>query len=88
MTPSSIDRLKFSIQEFEDRKITGADLSRRIFNAARDLHEQEDSGLRRSLEGIGNKISVITERGRAQQSYRQVLDLVDEICSALVERGY
>ncbi len=80
--------LKARIRLFEDRKISAADLARDVHFVAREMFDPEDGPLRRALEMLGNKIAVIGERGRADQSHSAVLSLVDEIQSELVDRGY
>jgi hypothetical protein len=83
-----IKTLKSKIRLFEDRKISAADLAREIYHVAREIYDPEEAGLRRALETIGNKIAVIGERGRAQQSHSEVLELVDQIQSELIDQGY
>lgn len=83
-----IKTLKSKIRLFEDRKISAADLAREIYHVAREIYDPGEAGLRRSLEIIGNKIAVIGERGRAQQNHSEVLELVDQIQSELIDQGY
>lgn len=83
-----IGKLRSRIREFEDRKITGADLSREVFFVAREVHDADEAALRRALEIMGNKMAVLVERGTANQTHREILEVVDDIESELVEWGY
>lgn len=85
---AEVAHLKKRIREFEDKKISAADLSRDVYFVAREMFDPEDGPLRRALEGLGNKIAVIGERGRAQQSHSELLDLVDQIQGELIDHGY
>jgi|GEM_PF-5481481 len=86
--PSEIKYLKSKIRLFEDRKISAADLSREVYYVAREIFDPDEANLRRTLEVIGNKIAVIGERGRGLQSHSEVLELVDQIQSELIDQGY
>lgn len=83
-----IHSLRAKIREFEDRKISGAQLSREIFHAAREIPGEEDGQLRRTLEFSGNRVMSLSERSLAQPVHQQILDVVDHIEAELVERGY
>lgn len=86
--PELIKRLRSRIREFEDRKITGADLSREIYYVAREIADADEAQLRRALEGIGNRIAVLVEQGRSMQVHPKILEAVDQIESELIDFGY
>jgi len=83
-----IQRLRIRIREFEDRKITGADLSREIFFVAREVADADEAPLRRAMEGLGNKVAGLVEQGLVTSSHPKILEVVDELESELVEWGY
>jgi len=76
------------IRAYEDRKITGADLSREIFHVAREVNGEEEAILRRSLEGLANRVVVLVERGLVDDVRSEILEVLDEIESELGEWGY
>lgn len=80
--------LKNRIRDFEDRKISGADLSREVLHVAREIFDPEETNLKRALQILGNKIMSISERGQASGSHAKVLELVDQIQNELNEQGY
>ena len=83
---SEIQFLKNRIRDFEDRKISGADLSRDVYFVAREIFDPDEANLRRALEKIGNRIAVLSERGGGH--YAEILTMVDEIQAELVDTGY
>ncbi len=86
--PDQVSYLKNKIRLFEDKKISGFDLSKEVYFVARELFDPAESSLRRSLEVLGNRIAVAAERGSAGATYAQILDLVDQIQSELIDQGY
>lgn len=83
-----VKKLRSRIREFEDRKISGADLGREIFHVAREVDGIEESGLRRSLEGFGNRVIVLAEQGLTTQVHPKILEVVDQVESELTHWGY
>jgi len=88
LSSEKIRLLRDRIRQFEDRKINGGDLSRDVFYVAREIAAVEEAPLRRALEKYGNKLSVLVERGSTQPGYQEILEVVDELESELVEWGY
>lgn len=80
-------RLRARIREFEDRKITGADLSREIYLVAREIESESESVLRRKLEQLGNQVAAVVEQDFVTHSPK-ILKVVDQLESELVEWGY
>ena len=80
--------LRMRIREFEDRKISAADLAREVFFIAREITDDRESGLRRALERHGNRILSLNERSLGAQVHSEVLEVVDEIVNELVHFGY
>ena len=80
--------LRKRIREFEDRKISPADLAREVQVLAREINDDRESGLRRTLERLGNRINVLAERGLSTNVHRDVLEVVDELVNELVDFGY
>lgn len=83
-----VRKLRSRIREFEDRKISGADLGREIFHVAREVDAIEESGLRRSLEGFGNRVTVLAEQGLTASVHPRILEVVDQVEAELVHWGY
>lgn len=79
--PDNVKYLKNKIRLFEDKKISAHALSKEVYYVAREIFDPEESGLRRALETLGNRIA-------AAETYSTVLDLVDEIQSELIDQGY
>ena len=88
MDRNLVKRLRSRIREFEDRKISGADLSREIYFVAKEVAETGEAPLRRALEGLGNKVAVLVERGLVETVHPEILQVVDEVESELVDWGY
>ena len=84
-----MQRLRDAIREFEDRKITAADLSRAVFHAAREIEASgEESRLRRALERHGNRVASLGEESLSGSKHPQILKIVDALEAELVEWGY
>jgi hypothetical protein len=83
-----VQHLRSHIRKFEDRKITAADLSREIYYVAREVNAESEAPLRRSLEFLANRVSVLVEQSRVEQVHDQILNTVDEIESELGDWGY
>ena len=80
--------LRKRIREFEDRKISAADLAREVHFAAREIKDGREAGLRRALERHGNRINALNERGLGSHITREVLEVIDELMNELVDFGY
>jgi len=79
-----IQRLRRSIRAFEDRKIGGAELSREVYYVAREIDGTDQGQLRRTLEGLGNRVANLAERGVVAQVRPEIMNVADEIIAELV----
>ena len=86
--PEQVNYLKNKIRLFEDKKISAQDLSKEVYYVARELFDPAETNLRRNLETIGNRIAVAAERGGLRTSHTQILDLIDQLQSELIDQGY
>lgn len=83
-----MESLKAKVRDFEDRKISMADLSREVFHAAREIQADGSAELRRSLERIGNRLMSLSEGGLSGEGRRKAIELVDELNDYLIDAGY
>lgn len=88
MTPAQAKRLRTRIREFEDRKISSADLGREIFSAAREVVNPSELRLRQTLEKLGNRVTVLSEQALMSSVRSEVLAAADEVNAELAEFGY
>lgn len=82
-----INHVRERIREFEDRKITAAQLQRDIIHAAREIADNEEASLRRLVERTGMRVGNLSEPGRSH-AHAEFLKIVDEFEANLVEMGY
>ena len=88
MTRELSRQLRTRIRDFEDRKITAAELSREIFFAAREVSAPSEANLRQRLEILGNRVSSLVEESLTDHVHPKILKVVDDIESELVRWGY
>jgi hypothetical protein len=86
--PEQVNYLKGKIRLFEDDKISAQDLSKEVYFVARELFDPAETIFRRNLETLGNRIAVAAERDKMRTSRTQIMDLVDQLHSELIEQGY
>lgn len=78
-------KLKSRIRDFEDRRISMADLGREVFHTAREIQADDDANLRRALERLANRLTVLSEESRSSNARSQAIELVDELNSHLID---
>ncbi len=83
-----IRRFRSYIRDFEDRRITAADLSREIFHVAREVADPSEAPLRRRLETLANRANNLVEGSLSEPVHAKILQVVDDIEYELTRWGY
>jgi hypothetical protein len=91
MNPGTVAQakaLRKKVRDFEDRKISAADLGRAIFFVAREVDSSTELRLRQSLEKLGNQVRSLAEQSLTSSVHADVLALADDVSAELAEFGY
>lgn len=87
-TAAHVKNLRKIMRDFEDRKISSAQLGREIFVVAREVDSATQARLRQNLEKLGNQVTSLAERSLTSSVHAEVLALADELSAELAEFGY